>query len=293
MRLFLLIVGQCFLWAEPPARPIGVLLLAHGGNAQWNNQIAAVDKALEQVGYPTEAAFGMADVAAMEKALGKLNSKNPAQIVCVPLFINSNSELYDQTAFVLGLKDKPSADFIEGMKDAGHSGHHGPSALDRRRVKAPRPLKLTSGLDDHPYVAQILLERARSLSRDPSKEKVLLISHGPYADAMETAWMKIEDSLARQLKELGGFADVRAFDLRDDSPADVRKRKNAEIRAYVAQSGKEGRQVLVLPHLIAMGGIEKSITKALEGLFYKISKEALLPHDLIGQWAISQVKSYE
>ncbi|MBI2069541.1 MAG: hypothetical protein HYT79_02985 [Elusimicrobia bacterium] len=299
------------VWAQAKA-PIAVLLLAHGGSAKWDAQITQVKKAVEKAGYPVEIALGMADPANIEKALAKLSAKRPSKVVCVPILISSNSELYEQFAYVLGLREQPSADFLEGMRqaaklgqgeersagfgkkgrDKGHDHRHHTS-LDARQVKTKLDLKLASALDDHPYVAQILLARARAVSKNPAKEIVAIVSHGPYTDAMEGPWMETADKAARQLAQLGGFAEAKAFNMRDDAPIPVRQAKAKELRAYCQQRSKEGKQIIIVPHLVSMNGIEKHITKALDGLFYKISREALLPHPLVEQWVLAQIKSHE
>ncbi len=303
LALFTLFTSFTFSFAADTA----VLLLAHGGSRRWDQEISKVQKVLARQGYAVEIALGMADASSIEKALKKLEAKKPKRVVVVPLLVNSNSELYGQFQFVLGKSSEPAAAFVQGMRAAASAGRqirsadgrgraegaHQHNRLDARVIKTKLALEMTTALDDHPYVAQILLSRAMTLSRDPAKEAVVLISHGPYTDEAEPAWMDIENRLAGQLAALGGFAEVKAFDLRDDSPRAARESCRREIRAYVRARSKEGKRILVLPHLIAINGIEKHIAKALEGLFYKMSKEALLPHPLIAEWALSQVKSHE
>ncbi|MBI4064607.1 MAG: hypothetical protein HY401_09965 [Elusimicrobia bacterium] len=290
--------------AAEAAKPTAILLLAHGGSAQWNQEVERVRQTLTKAGYANEVAFGMADVSAMDRALAKLEAlrPKPKQVVCVPLLVNSRSELYEHFEYVLGKRPKPSDVFINAVKEAvhdearypknQHKAHHH-NAIDSRRVATKLPLKLSPALDDHPHVARILWDRAKTVSRNPDKETVILISHGPYTDAMDILWMQNADQVARQLKELGGFAEVKAFNLRDDSAREIREKKAKEIRSFVSQAQRRGQKILVLPHLVATNGIEKRLTETLGGLFYKMSRQALLPHPLIAQWVLSQVKNNE
>lgn len=311
MKLLLLFLSLS-LFAQNPSGPelqarrsIGVLLLAHGGSAKWNQYVTEVKKAVEKEGYPSEVALGMADVRSMNSAVSKLESKRVREIICVALFINSNSELYDQFAYVTGKRDKPSEELIgafrmlkmsekEQMKKSGshsHASHHSHSMnADSKRLETKIPLRLTRGLDDHAYVSRILLARAQKISTQPSKETVLLISHGPYTDEAEKRWMDVSNKVAAELQQLGGFNEVKAFNLRDDSPKEIKEAKAKEIRQYAQVRSRQGKQLLVLPHLMAMNGIESHIRKALDGVFYKMGKEALLPHPLVARWVVEQVQ---
>jgi|GEM_PF-1270361 len=312
---------------------VGVLLMAHGGSAKWDQEIYKVQKQLQKAGYVTEVAMGMADVTTLQKALDRLQSKKPDGIICVPLLVSSSSELYEQFEYVLGLRQEPSKDFLDGMRAMGdmskHWGsmaskeehekserytikmlwekkhhEHAPSELRQVETKNPGPevqgppspggtrgkLFLTSALDSHPLVAAILLDRAKKLSQNPAQEVVVLVSHGPYTDAREVSWMKMADALASEVQKLGNFAQAKAFDLRDDSPQEVKKKKEAELRKFISDKSRAGFKVIVLLHLVAANGIESHIRRALDGLFYKMSKEGLLPHANIGKWSLEMVQ---
>ena len=66
----------------------GILLLAHGGSAEWNSRVnelaAQVDKTR-----PTEVAFGMATRANLQRAIDRLVARGAGDIVAVPLFVSS------------------------------------------------------------------------------------------------------------------------------------------------------------------------------------------------------------
>lgn len=270
---------------------VGAVLLAHGGSAQWNRNVEGVKRSLEQAGYPVEIAFGMADSKTIGAAVQKLEARRVAGVVCLSLLANSHSELYDQFAYILGARPKPSQEFLEAMKILAqdHAGHrHSPAASAALRTEMP--LHLSPAMDDHPYVVRILLDRARQISRQPEMEVILLVSHGPYTDEAEKRWMKISENTARWIEKLGGFVRVKAFNLRDDSPKKVQEIRAQILRQYAMGQAKKGRKILVLPHLVSMNGIEQHISKALTGVSYKMAKEALLPHPLAAKWALEQIE---
>lgn len=48
-----------------------------------------------------------------------------------------------------------------------------------------------------------------------------------------------------------------------------------------------GRRVLIVPHLLSFGGIEKGLLKRLEGLEYTITTQALIPDDRVVEWVLA------
>lgn len=289
----LFFLSQFFLPAAA-AEKTGVLLLAHGGSAVWNREIESIQRSVAKEGYAIEVAFGMADLRQMQRGIDRLVSRHVKNILAIPLLVGSSSELYEQFEFALGLRRQPSKAFLEGMAGVGvhERGHHVPAAGDSgKQVKSSVPLALARALDSDPVVALILWDRAKTVSRQPENEAVLLVSHGPYTDELESRWQRRAEAVAVELKQKRGFYDVRAFNLRDDAPKHVRESKIKEIRAYAKQQNQARKRLLVLPHLIAYNGIEGHIRKALEGHFYKMPKAALLPHPLITQWVLEQIKT--
>ena len=145
------------------------------------------------------------------------------------------------------------------------------------------PVELRPALDESPQLREVLLDRARALSRDPSRETVILIAHGPNDDAANQRWLAMLETVAQHLKHAGGFREAAGLTLRDDAPEPIRHAAIEQLRQEVQRVSAAG-EVLVVPVLMAKGGIEHKIAKALEGLAYRYSGQTLLPHPLIAQW---------
>ncbi len=277
--------------ASAPAVPgYGILLLAHGGDPSWNAEVetlrASVDKRV-----PVETALGMADAKAIAAATERLRGRGAAKIVAVPLFVHSRSEVMDQTRYVLGMTEKPSEVLRLGLERMAkaHRGHVMPAgaphahAFSLDRAVPPVPTVLTTALDDDPLVSGILLARAKALSRDPKTETVVLVAHGPVDPAALPAWEKDLAAHAARLKKDGGFRAVAGLTLRDDAAPPVRAAAVARLRAAVAAGAKKGR-ALVVPALLARGGIEKKIPKELAGLEYAWDGSTLMPDAGFERW---------
>lgn len=259
----------------------GILLLAHGGSPAWNDQVLALRSSIDSR-VPMEVAFGMADPREISLALRRLEERKPGKVVAVPLFINSASEVLEQTRYVLGLSMKPSETMRRAaLSMGGHSHHH---MFSLERVRSSLPLVMTPALDSHPFIGEVLLERARALSRDPKEETVVLVGHGPVDEKALRRWEETMGLLAERLRKEGGFFAVKAGTLRDDAAPEVRAAAVRALREQVVVAGRSGRRVLVVPYLIAQGGIEAKIVAALEGLTYEWDSKTIMPHSNIARW---------
>ena len=268
----------------------GVLLLAHGGAPQWNADVEAIRKTVDAK-VPAEAALGMADDEAIQGAIDRLEARGVQRIVAVPIFVNSASEVLDQTRFLLGLRKDPSQtlrDALANLPPEEHArmmkmeGHH--RMFSTQRVKHRVPLSMAPALDDSKTLAEILLARAKALSKDPRSEAVVLVAHGPVDDKANDIWLATLGRLAQRLRSKGGFAGALVGTLRDDSVPDVKDKAIEELRKKVSEEIARKHRLLVVPVLIARGGIEDHVIQALTGLDYAWSGETICPDPRIAGW---------
>ncbi|MFA5668391.1 MAG: hypothetical protein WC967_04050 [Balneolaceae bacterium] len=284
----------------------GVLVLAHGSNNDsWDNSIHEVIKSVEDT-YPTQVAFGMADPSTMQPAIDSLEQSGVKKIVVVQLFISSHSPIIRQNEYLLGLRDSladapmlmmhhtmVSKDELTNVEtNSAHAEHgmdhnsDGDTELKQLNINAK--ILLTDPLDDHALVAGILLDRINALSHNPAKETILIVAHGPNGEQDNQNWVKSMENLANQIeiqaKEKNEyFKNIEYFTVRDDADADVYEKAKQHFRNAVIDANKDG-EAIVIPLLLAQGGVEARYVKRLEGLTYKWSGETLLPHANISKF---------
>jgi sirohydrochlorin ferrochelatase len=268
----------------------GVLLLAHGGSAAWDANVRTIAAEVDKVS-PTEVAFGMATRANIQAAVTKLEARGVTRIVAVPLFISSHSTVITATEYLLGQrKDMPPALKIFARMShgsGGHAGHDGQAADTTDGtvpVTSSVPIRMTPALDAHPLVADIVRDRALSMSATPSGEAVILVAHGPVADEENDRWLANLRTLAAAVAGREAFGSVDALTVRDDAPAPIRDAATRELRALAERRTTEGRRVLIVPVLLSYGGIEAGIRKRLDGLTYVMSSQALAPDRRLVDW---------
>ncbi|HXT00910.1 MAG TPA: hypothetical protein VN915_09570 [Elusimicrobiota bacterium] len=283
--------------AASAAASDGILLLAHGGDPAWNAEIEKLRVAVSSA-EPAALALGMADPGTLQAGVEALEAQGVTRMAVVPLFVNSRSEVMDQTRYALGLTDKPSevmraaAERMKGMKMPPGMAHHRMNmfSLKQVKLKAGTSVVLAQALDDSPFVSRVLLERAKALSRAPAKETVILVAHGPVDDAAVAAWDKDLAAHADRIVTDGGFRAAKTALLRDDAAPEVRAKSVAALRALIAAASKDGGRALVVPVLIARGGIEDKIPRDLAGLDYAWSGDALLPHAGFDRWVLDRAE---
>ena len=271
------------------ARTRGILLLAHGGDASWNGQVEKLVADLDDA-MPVEVAFGMANKRTIEAAVGRLIERDVTGIVAVPLFISSHSSIIRATEYLLGARDEapPELEIFARMDHGGSpddSVGHDPTTP----VATSVPITVTTSLNSHPLVAEILVARAEAISRNPEDEVIIIVAHGPTSDDENTLWLQEMAALAALMSRGTGFSRIEYLTVRDDAPEPIRDQAAADLRALVELVGAGGKDALIVPLLLSYGGIEDGIRERLEGLSYSMTPKALLPDERLARWVMSVV----
>lgn len=291
-RKVLPLIALALLVGRAASADTGILLLAHGGSAEWN---ARIDELAAQVGKttPTEVAFGMATRSAMQSAIDRLVARKVTEIVAVPLFVSSWSSVITSTEYLLGGRAEAprelaifaKMDHGGGAASTGHEAHTMADATSP--VKSPVPIRMTAALNAHPIVAEILAVRAKSISSTPSQESVVIVAHGPSADDENARWLADMRVLAQQVQATVPFASIDYLTLRDDAEKSIRDAATAELRGIVSRRIGEGRKVLIVPLLVSFGGIERGLRERLDTLPYTMPTQALVPDERLVTWVLT------
>jgi sirohydrochlorin ferrochelatase len=249
---------------------------------------------------PTEVAFGMATRANIQAAIDKLTARGVTEIVAVPLFVSSHSSVITSTEYLLGLRDvapRELATFAK-MNHASHgapaaddhSAHGMPAADPASPVKTTAKIRMTAAFNRHPLIGAIAADRAKSISKAPESEAVILVAHGPVPDDDNRKWLDDMAVLAEHVRKSAPYAHVDYMTVRDDAGPAIREAATRELREKVEAQRAAGRRVLIVPHLMSFGGIEKGLLKRLEGLDYTITTQALMPDDRVVDWVLQSLR---
>lgn len=264
-------------------KPVGTLLIAHGGGPAWDAQVEAV-ASMVNTGGPVEVSFLMGPGAATHRfqdAARRLEEKGVGEIIVVPALVSSHSGHYQQIRYLVGETDTLS----EQM-------HHHLHMAGIERADARVPIRLTAAIDDAPEVATVLAERARALAEAPREQALFLVGHGPNSAEDNAEWMRNLRPVAESVKAATGFRDVKIGLVRDDAPAEVRAEAVRGIREIIElQHLATGRPVVVVPVLISTGSVSREkLPMDLAGLPIVYAGEALLPHPGMARWVEARVR---
>lgn len=279
------VLAGCASMAPPQPDNLGVLVMAHGGSKQWNKEVLAAIEPLKAE-HNIEVAFGMADAISLQQGVERLEARGARRIGVVRLFISGESFL-ERTEQILGLT--PGAP-QRAAAQAEHEGHaEGGHSMEFWRIATQSSFAVSrQGLVEAPEMSNVLVERARTLSKEPQREDVLILAHGPGDDAENERWLAHLNARAEGVRRALPFRTVRVETLREDWPE---KRKDAEQRicSYVEQASRTGRAI-VIPFRVQGFG---PYAEVLKGLDYASDGRGLVPDAGVTQWIEHQIATLE
>ncbi len=254
-------------WIEetPAGAKVGVLALAHGfkevGNKQFTNAYTAAAN-----DYPRTYAFGMAMMTSdhIQSALTALEDQGADTIIVIPTTTADNTTLVRQWHYIFGQRE-----------DSAY--------LDVPRVQTKARLIWTATPTAHPLMAEIMLDYARELSRDPASEMVIIIGHGPQDSADNDKEIAMLNQHAEFIREQGGFSEVRAANVQDDAPTEVRAANVAMLRGWAEAAAADGRRVIAVHTALTQSGVVGRMARDVKGVA-EFNPKGLMEHPLFGQW---------
>lgn len=257
------------LSSAEPAKKLGILMLSRGVDPAdipggvWEKHIAdAVEPILNE--YDAELVQSM-DPKEIQEAINKLQKRYNDKILVIPLYISTHSPLVRKLEYFLGIVPVPK----ERQDDV-------------KPLEIKADIHMAHATEHEPLIAEIVYERTMEISRNPANETVLLVAHGPTTKESETLWLKSMYALASHVREKGGFKDATVGTIMFGASPEVMKQANDNLRKLVEEKGRDG-DVLVVPCLMAPGGIEDMIADVLTGQKFRYGRP-YLPHVNVTKW---------
>ncbi len=283
MKTFSTIAALLVSASAASAQQVGTIVVAHGGDAEWNQRVLSV-AARAKTGGPVEVSFLMgpgAKTNRFQDIAKRMEASGVKRIVVVPLLISSHSGHYEQIRYLAG--EVESLD--EKMLHHLHMG-----GLERVTTKIL--MTVARAVDDSPDVARVLIERAHALVADPGKHALFIIGHGPNSSDDLANWMKNLRTMTDTIRAITRFKDVRVGLVQDDAPAHVRAEAVNRAREVIElQNRLTGEKVAVVPVLVSKGKLSvEKLPRDLAGLPIIYDGEPLLPHPALARWIEARVR---
>jgi hypothetical protein len=251
----------------------GVLVLSHGVG---ENSDRLLKKSLEPVGArrPTAIGFGMSMMgsAHLQAAVDDLVARGAKRIVLVDQGTTTKyNTLSRHWQYIFGMY--PEASYLAVPK-----------------VSAPGVKFAWAGhFNDHPLITEMVYENAKSVSRNPAKETLIIVGHGPEDKVDNDPDLKILQAHVDRIRTKKEFADVKIINLQDDAIKPVRESNVRTLRLWVEQAGKQGNDVIVVAIAAASFGVQTNIRKDLRGLKYTFADKGLAENPKFVDWVESVV----
>lgn len=297
MYIFGLLLSCILLLPSTVFAATGVLIVAHGTScghdddggcgggccpvpplSQWEQSVVdAVDAISNQIPAPTEVAFGMWETHKYDAAIDRLNQRldhNLDRLVVIPLFISRHSIVIDMQRFIFRQTSVR------------------PAPIPAEQIQFSGQVVYGDTIDFDPLIAEILKTRAESLRSKANipgdQTEIVIAMHGPVEDHEDHLWRAMGHRYAAEIATQK-YGEIHVVSLRDDAEAPVRQRATELLRQAVDGAASRHRKALVLPLLVAPGGIEAGIHERLQGLDYVWTGETLLPDPRLGQYLLARI----
>lgn len=251
----------------------GVLVLSHGVG---QNSDRLMKQSLEPMATkrPTAIGFGMSMMSSahLQAAVDDLVARGAKRIILVDQGTTTKyNTLTRHWQYIFGLY--PEASYMSVP-----------------RVNAPGVQFLYAGhFNDDPLVTEMVYENAKSVSRNPANETLVIVGHGPEDKVDNDPDLRILQAHVERIKAKKEFADVRLINLQDDALKPVRASNVRTLRRWVEQAGKEGRDVIVVAISAASYGVQVNIKNDLKGLKYTFAEKGLSENPRFVDWVESVV----
>jgi sirohydrochlorin ferrochelatase len=283
---FSMIAGAGSAGSQEPttADRTGILIVAHGGGRDWNQQVLDVAAAVRHAG-PVRTSFLMgpgANERPFQHEVAALRTAGATSIVVVPLFMSSHSEHLDQLRWLIGQRAALDSTMMHHLHMGG---------IERPSDLAG--LRLATALDSASELAGALTQRAIQLSDRRAERAVLLLGHGPNGAEDYARWMTALRPVAERVRRDAGYRFASVELVRDDAPPLVRAEAVRRVREIVTWlNAATGFPVIVVPALVATGTVSReTFRRDLAGLPVVYTGDALLPNAGMARWVERVVAS--
>ena len=253
----------------------GILVLSHGVG---ENSDRLMKESLEPMAAkrPLAIGFGMSMMASshLQAAVDDLVARGAKKIVLVDEGTTTrHNSLTRHWQYVFGM-------------------HPEASYLDVPKVNAPGVKFVWAGhFDDSPIVTDMLYDSARSVSRKPANEVLIIVGHGPEDTKDNVPDLGILQAHVDRLKAKREFADVRIINLQDDAIMPIREGNVRKLRSWVKQADAQGKQVIVVAISAASFGVQQHIKNDLRGLKYTFADKGLAENPKFLRWIEAEIDS--
>ena len=248
---------------------MGVVVISHGAPIpQWNETVMRMINTVKSP-YPLEPAFLDYDKErTLEKAAKRLEDKGAKEILIVHLSPSSYSSHHEEVRYLAGLR-----------KDLGVYAETAEKPLQGTVKFSVAPC-----MDDHPLAVEIVKDYARELSREPARESLMLVGHGPVEELENIMWVRQLETIGQEIKKELPFKEVACMTLRADAADLVREQAHEDVRKTALRLSSQGRVIVVICG-VGIKMLQFELQHILKGVpSVVINQKAIINHPNAKKW---------
>ncbi|MGP8322271.1 MAG: sirohydrochlorin chelatase [Methanosarcinaceae archaeon] len=319
MMLFIMIISLITpAIAAGNQEKYGVLVIAHGSPSEsW---CAPIRDAVADVDLPYTVELGFLELVPNETindAVRKLDDDGVTKIIAIPLFISSHSSHIQEIEYVLGLREtlpltseNVTVDGVEMeraivLKDEHYAisrvsikagtdggiraiGHPDEVEEELVPVETDTEILLTSAMDDHWLIADILADRMAGLSTGSAgiaSETLVVVAHGTDEENNFDGWVNNTLSLTNQARLKLAYWNDPAIGLAGTEIAFIHHNATLNPEFTLRPIVESAEYPVLVPLMVSEGYFTgKKIPGLLENLTYTYDGSALTPHPNVAEW---------
>lgn len=279
--------GNSGLAKNSGQQKIGILLINHGSRSEaWRNSLLELEKNVKD-SLLTDGSISGVKTAFMEYTepsiatrLKEFDAEQYTDVFIVPVFLTVSTHSFDDIPTLIGQKEDPKSMELFRIEK-----------MERYTPKAR--VKVTPLLDFANILKQNVLRRFKELSKDPTKEGLVLIAYGD--KTYNTEWSILMQQVGEYVKQNTGITDYdfswcgHIVEYRSDSTTfavnKILQKKATAVVIPVLVAFDENFQLKIIG-----GGIEKVVSFK-EKVLYK--PDAILPDKNVEDWVIRISREYQ
>jgi len=178
----------------------------------------------------------------------------------------------------------------EGAGEGVRVMQHGIEEEELVPVDTSAEIVLTSAIDNHTLIAQILADRAAELCTDPPNETVVFVEHGSWTETYFAGWINSSESLAEKVKLI--LRHSKGINIKNVTYSFIAQPEdypvNLTVRAVVEDVSATSYPVVV-PLMVSEGFftsvyIPRMLLAGLDYAYPERGKRALTPHPNVANW---------
>jgi len=178
----------------------------------------------------------------------------------------------------------------EGAGEGVRVMQHGIEEEELVPVDTLAEIVLTSAIDNHTLIAQILADRAAELCTDPTNETVVFVAHGSWTGTYFAGWINSSESLAEKVKLI--LRHSKRINIENVTYSFIAQPEdypvNLTVRAVVEDVSATSYPVVV-PLMVSEGFftgvyLPRMLLAGLDYAYPERGKRALTPHPNVANW---------